>query len=245
MLNCCVIDDEPLAGQLLASYIERTSFTRLEGVFTSAQDAVKLILDGVVDLVFLDIQMPQINGIEFARIIPDTVRIVFTTAYDNYAIEGIKVNALDYLLKPIDYNEFLLAANKARTWKEKQAQSHTASTEELDRIIVKVGYRMQQIAVKDILFIEGLKDYVRIYIDGSDMSVMTLMSMKALERSLPASMFMRVHRSYIVNTSKISTIERNHLVFGKHNVPVSDSFRQQFFDYVARHTIAASTREDD
>lgn len=244
MLNCCVIDDEPLAGQLLASYIERTPFTRLEGLFTSAQDAVKPIIDGKVDVVFLDIQMPQINGIEFAKIIPDTVRIVFTTAYENYAIDGIKVNALDYLLKPIDYDEFLLAANKAQTWHEKMSKMRSAAVDELDRIIVKSGYRMLQIPVKDILFIEGLKDYVRIFTEGNDSSVMTLMSMKALEKSLPASMFMRVHRSYIVNTSKISTIERNHLVFGKHNVPVSDSFKQQFFDYVARHTIATSSRDD-
>lgn len=130
MLQCCVIDDEPLAGQLIASYIARTPFTELLGVFTSAQDAVKCILHEKPDLVFLDIEMPQINGIEFARIIPDTTRVVFTTAYEKYALDGFRVNALDYLLKPIDYNEFLLAANKAMRWKERlTGDSHGAISE--------------------------------------------------------------------------------------------------------------------
>lgn len=246
MITCCVIDDEPLAAELMAQYIRRTPFTELSGVYTSAQDAVKSIVNGEVDVVFLDIQMPQINGLEFAKIIPETTRIIFTTAFDNYAIEGFKVNALDYLLKPIDYNEFLLAANKALKWKtESERASCAGCPTAIDRIIVRSGYRMQQIPIADILFIEGLKDYVRIYVEGADNSIMTLMSMKALEKALPSPEFMRVHRSYIVNTSKIRIIERNHIIFGKHDVPVSDTFRQNFIDYVSAHTIPASSRDDE
>lgn len=242
ILKCCVIDDEPLASQLIASYIEKTPFMQLVGVYASAQEAVKVILENSVDLVFLDIEMPQLNGLEFAKIIPSTTRIIFTTAYDQYAIQGFKVDALDYLLKPINYEEFLTAVGKAQKWLSMQLNS-TGNGSNRDYIIVKSEYRLVQIPTADILFIEGLKDYVKIYTTDEQKSIMTLMNMRTLEQSLPSSKFMRVHRSFIVNTEKIKVIERNRIVFGNKYIPVSDTYKQAFSDYVASHLL--SQNRDD
>lgn len=242
-LRCCVIDDEPLAGQLIASYIEKTPFLELVGVFTSAQDAIKTIFEEKIDVLFLDIQMPQLNGIEFAKIIPPTCRIILTTAYDSYAIQGFKVNALDYLLKPINYEEFIAATNKAVKWIKlnKDADANLTSK---DYIIVKSEYKLIQIPIANILFVEGLKDYVKIYLDNDQKSVMTLMSMKTLERHLPMDRFLRVHRSFIVNTCKIKVIERNRIVFGNHYIPVSESYKQSFADYINKHSLVTSTKDN-
>ena len=237
-LRCCVVDDEPLAQELVASYIEKTPFMELVGKFSSAQDSVKTILEEDIDVVFLDIHMPQLNGMEFARIVPPTCRIIFTTAYDRYAIEGFKVNALDYLMKPISYEEFVGAANKALQWVELRR-----TADELDNnkryIIVKSEYKQVQIPIDKIQFIEGLKDYVKIYVEGEKNAILTLTSMKTIERYLPAAEFLRVHRSFIVNTSKISIIERNRIVFGNHYIPVSESYKQAFNDYVAGYSLSA------
>lgn len=236
-LRCCVIDDEPLAKDLIASYVEKTPFMELVGKFSSAQEAVKTILEEKIDVVFLDIQMPQLNGLEFARIIPPSCRIVFTTAYDSYALEGYKVNALDYLVKPVSYEEFAGAANRALEWTEMYRKAGECVRDN-DFIIVKSEYKQIQIPVKDIIFIEGLKDYVKIYIEGETGPIMSLMSMKTLESCLPESEFMRVHRSYIVNKSKIRLIERNRIVFGKHYIPVSDSYKQNFTDWVSSKSLS-------
>lgn len=243
VLRCCVIDDEPLASGLIASYINKTPFMELVGEYSSPKDAISIILSHGVDVVFLDIQMPQLNGIEFARIIPPETRIIFTTAYSNYAVEGFRVNALDYLLKPISYDEFIAAANRARDWHELSAGNSISQPENLkqeaerDYIIVKSEYKLVQINVKDILYIEGLKDYVRICIDGNDRSIMTLLSMKALEQSLPSSAFMRVHRSFIVNLSKIKVIERNRILIGKVQIPISDTYKDSFTDFISRRSL--------
>ncbi|MCC8114689.1 MAG: LytTR family DNA-binding domain-containing protein [Bacteroidales bacterium] len=231
-LRCCVIDDEPLAANLISSYVERTPTLALVGTFNSASEAVRVILDGKVDLVFLDIEMPQINGMEFAKIIPPTCRIIFTTAYDRYAVQGFRVNAIDYLLKPVSYEEFLEAANRALSAAHgAPLGSNTMPSREF--LLVKSEYRLIQIRIADIQLIEGLKDYIKIFVAGQPKAILTLMSMKAIEQTLPARQFMRVHRSYIVNTSKISIIERNHIIIGDHVVPVSESYRQQFSDYIA------------
>lgn len=236
ILRCCVIDDEPLARDLIASYVEKTPFMELVGKFSSAQEAIKVILEENIDVVFLDIHMPQLNGLEFARIIPQSCRIIFTTAYDRYAVDGYKVNALDYLMKPISYEEFIGAANRALEWADVSRRAE-ANSNDCRYLIVRSEYKQIQIPVKEILFIEGLKDYVKIYIEGENNSIMSLMSIKALENYLPAADFMRVHRSYIVNKSKIRIIERNRIVFGKHYIPVSDSYKQVFTDWVNSHSL--------
>ncbi len=227
-----MIDDEPLAVRLLTSYVERTPTLRLVGSYNCASDAMRQILAGEVDVVFLDIEMPQINGIEFAKLIPPSCRVVFTTAYDRYAVQGYRVNAVDYLLKPISYEEFLESANRAAASLQRQWIAEDEMRER-EFILVKSEYKLIQIRVSDIRMVEGLKDYVKIYVSGQSKPVLTLMSMKAVEQALPSRMFMRVHRSYIVNTGCISIIERNHIIVDDHLVPVSDSYRQAFAAYIA------------
>lgn len=232
ILRCCVIDDEPLAVRLLVSYVERTPILELVGSYNCASDAMRQILAGEVDVVFLDIEMPQISGIEFAKLIPPSCRVIFTTAYDRYAVQGYRVNAVDYLLKPISYDEFLEAVNRAAASLRRERQVEE-DVREREFLLVKSEYRLIQIRISDIRLVEGLKDYVKIYVAGQSKPVLTLMSMKAVEQTLPSRMFLRVHRSYIVNTGCISIIERNHIFVDDHVVPVSESYRQSFAAYIA------------
>ena len=244
ILRCCIVDDEPLARNLIASYIEKTPFMELAGSFGSAQEAVKTVIEESIDVIFLDINMPQLNGMEFARIAPPTCRIVFTTAYDKYAIEGFKVGALDFLLKPVSYEEFIGSANRALAWSDLRRRAEASDTSR-EYIMVKSEYRLVQIPVRDIIFIEGVKDYEKIYVDGEEKAIMTLMNMKTLERTLPSNIFLRVHRSYIINATKIRVIERNRILFGRHAIPVSDSYKQQFSDYIAAHMLTVVRDSND
>lgn len=225
-LNCCIIDDEPLALDLLESYIEKTPFLTLKGRFPGALTAMKQLSFEEVDLLFLDIQMPELNGMEFSRIVGDRTRIVFTTAFEQYAVDSYRVNALDYLLKPISYPDFLQAANKALQWYELSQQ--VPGKGELEHVFVKTDYKLVQIELKKILYIEGLKDYVKIYLEDFPHPIVSLMSMKSLEELLPLRNFIRVHRSYIVQADKIKVVERNRIVFGKEYIPVSDSYKDKF-----------------
>ncbi len=245
VLNCCVVDDEPLARQLICSFIEKTPFLQLKGLFSSASEAVKCIVSGQMNLVFLDIQMPELDGLEFAKIIPPECRIIFVTAFEKYAIEGFRNNAIDYLLKPVSYNEFLSAANRALQWEKLKAKAETASPDENRFIIVKSEYKLIQIDTRKILYIEGLKDYVKIYTEDSPNCILSLINMKTLEHSLPEGRFLRVHRSFIVQASKIQVIERNHIVFGKKHIPISESYKKTFSDYLQRHTIASGKMPGD
>lgn len=227
ILNCAIVDDEPLALDLLESYIEKTSFLQLDGRYSSAVQAMKELPDKQIDLLFLDIQMPELNGLEFSKMVNPHTRIVFTTAFEQYAIDGYRVNALDYLLKPISYVEFLQAANKALQWFERSAKP-----EEIESIYVKSDYKLVQIELKKILYIEGLKDYIKIYTEDNTRPVLSLMSMKAMEELLPQSRFMRVHRSFIVQKDKIRIVDRGRIVFDKTYIPVSDSYKQLFQVYL-------------
>ncbi|MCM1347801.1 MAG: LytTR family DNA-binding domain-containing protein [Firmicutes bacterium] len=238
-IKCCVIDDEPLAARLISSYIQRIPFLEDVGSFSSAQEAVKMVVDKKVDLIFLDINMPQLNGLEFARIVPSTTRVIFTTAYENYALESFKVNALDYLMKPISFEEFGKSAGRALNYFQSM---DTPAREELDSIIVKSEYKLLQIPVDDIIYVEGLKDYVKIR--TKDSSVMTLLNIKAIERSLPQSKFMRVHRSFIVNKQKITVIERNRIVFGNVYIPISESYKQAFSEFVSARLVGSGPRSE-
>lgn len=215
-LKCIVVDDEPLACRLIASYVSRTENLVLGGAYTSAARAFDAIREMRPDLVFLDIQMPEMTGLDIARRIPDSTKVVFTTAYRDYAVEGFRVNALDYLLKPVSYDEFLEAVSRAT--------DRRASAEQF--ISVKSEYRLIRIRVADILYIEGLKDYIKIYVKGNPRPILTLMSMKNIENMLPPDTFMRVHRSYIANLSRAEALVRGNLVYGETVVPVSDSNRQ-------------------
>lgn len=240
MIRCAVVDDEPLALGLMASYVKKTPFLELVGAYNSAVQAMQQMHDHPVDLVFLDIQMPELNGLDYSRMIPQQTRVVFTTAFNQYAIDGYKVNALDYLLKPISYPDFLQAAKKAQDWFKLVEQSlhsdDTEKTEEIQSIFVKSEYKLIQIDLKNILYVEGLKDYVKIFEENSPKPIMSLMSMKAMEEMLPADRFMRVHRSYIVQKEKIRIIEHNRIVFGNTYIPIGDSYKQAFQDFLNKRS---------
>lgn len=236
IIKCAIVDDEPLAVELLASYVKKIPFLELCGKYNNATDALHGIGELPVDLLFLDIQMPELNGLELSRLVPENTRIVFTTAFNQYAVDGFRVNALDYLLKPISYADFLEACNKAMQWfqlVQQNEQPATSSAEEEPRsIFVKSEYKLLQIDLDDIRYIEGLKDYVKIYTEQSPRPILSLMNMKAIEQMLPASRFIRVHRSFIVQKSKIREIERNRIVFGDVYIPIGDSYKQAFQDFI-------------
>ena len=237
IIKCAIVDDEPLAVELLASYVEKIPFLQLCGKYNNATDALHGIGEDPVDLLFLDIQMPELNGLELSKMIPENTRIVFTTAFNQYAVDGFRVNALDYLLKPISYADFLEASNKALQWfqlieQNEQSAVSSAVEEEPRSIFVKSEYKLLQINLDDIRYIEGLKDYVKIYTEQSPRPILSLMNMKAIEQMLPASRFIRVHRSFIVQKSKIREIERNRIVFGDVYIPIGDSYKQAFQDFI-------------
>ena len=235
-LNCIIIDDEPLAAQLLASYAERTPVINLVGTYNSAVAAIKDIKEKKIDLLFLDIQMPDLSGLEFATLIPKSTKIVFTTAFSQYAVDGYKVGALDYLLKPISYEDFIRVVDKAeKIFTEQERQI----VYDRDRFIyVKSEYKLLQIRLDDILFIEGLKDYVKIYLEGNQKYVMSLMNMKKMEENLPKPEFMRTHRSYIVHMTKVKLVDRFRIVFGNSYIPISDSYKEEVQRYLDLHTLA-------
>ncbi len=230
-LNCLIVDDEPLALDLLENYVNKTPFLNLAGRCENAFQAMERIRQNDIDLLFLDIQMPDLNGIEFSKTLGERPKVIFTTAFDQYAVEGFRVDALDYLLKPISYSEFLQAANKAMRWFE-LSNKPAAPLETANTIFVKSDYKLVQIDLNKVLYIEGVKDYVRIFLEDDAHPIMSLMSMKLMEERLPADRFMRVHRSFIVQLDKIKTIERNRIVFGKEYIPISDSYKEKFMEFL-------------
>jgi DNA-binding LytR/AlgR family response regulator len=249
ILNCIAVDDEPLALGLVSSFIEKTPFLKLVGKFSSAVEALRAIHSQKVDVLFLDIQMPDLNGIELARVLDNSKsnkpRIIFTTAYNQFALEGYKVDALDYLLKPFNYEEFLHAANKALAYGELLEKSTAApitmaqATPAEERIedeylFLKVEYQLVRIALSDILYIEGLKDYVKVWLKSAEKPTLSLTSLKSLEEKLPAKRFMRVHRSFIVSLDKINSITRNALQIGKISITVGDQYKEPFSQFLSK-----------
>ncbi len=234
-LKTIAIDDEPLALRLVSDYICKTPFLELVGAFDNPLDAIEFLSSATADLIFVDIQMPDLSGIEFARSLETAPKIVFTTAFEKYALQGFKLNAIDYLLKPFSYEEFLTAAQKARKQSELEANAHTSIEANNQFLFLKSEYKIRRINFDDILYIEGLKDYIKVYTTGEDKPVLSLNSMKSLEQKLPESRFMRVHRSFIVNLEKIDTIERSRIIFGKTYIPVSDQYKDKFQEYLDKN----------
>ena len=229
-ITCAIIDDEPLAAGLLESYARKTPYLQLVGTYNSAILAMKDLRESPVQLLFLDIQMPELSGIEFAKILPKDTRIIFTTAFPQYAVKGYKVNALDYLLKPISYDDFLKSTDKALEWFSIIQRQDAYRRDRF--MFVKTDYKLQRVNLDDILFIEGLKDYVRFYLKNGE-KVMSLMSMKKLEEYLPRPEFLRTHRSYIVHMTETPLVDRFRIVFGENYIPISENYKddvQNFFD---------------
>lgn len=236
-LHCVIIDDEPLALDLLESYFQKTPFLILEGKYSSAVEALSKVDWNLIDIIFLDIQMPDLNGLEFSRMLPNRVRIIFTTAFQQYALDGFRANALDYLLKPFSYTDFMEAVKKALEWFQMKNSNPEKEPTDHDFIYVKSDYKLIQIALKDILYIEGLKDYLKIYLENEARPIITLASMKSMEERLPSPRFMRVHRSYIVQTAKVKTLERGVIVFGKTRIPVSESYKGALMNFLNEYTV--------
>lgn len=234
IITCAIIDDEPLAAGLLESYVKKTPYLSLKGTYNSAIQAMKDLRENPVQLIFLDIQMPELSGIEFAKILPKETKIIFTTAFSQYAIDGYKVNALDYLLKPVSYDDFLKSTDKALEWFSVTMKQDVYKNDRF--MLVKTDYKLQRVSLDDILYIEGLKDYVRFYLKNGE-KVMSLMSMKKLDEYLPKPEFMRTHRSYIVHMTEVPLIDRFRVVFGETYIPISENYKDEVQSYFDQHTL--------
>jgi DNA-binding LytR/AlgR family response regulator len=228
MIHTIAIDDEPLALNLITGYIQKTPFLKFQGGFDNPLSAMEYHENNPVDLVFLDIQMPDLLGTDFARILLNGPKVIFATAFQKFAIEGFKLEAVDYLLKPFGYEEFLAAALKAKKLIElENLKANSVETNE-QFLFIKSEYKIRRINFADILYIEGMKDYVKIFLKNEANPILSINSLKTLEAKLPVSDFMRVHRSYIVNLNRIDTIERFRIVFDKVYIPVSEQYKDVF-----------------
>ena len=247
MVSCIAVDDEPLALALLCTFIEQTPFLKLVGRYGSGVEALQGLhqLTEKVDVAFLDIQMQELTGLEMARVLGQQAtppRIVFTTAFPQFALEGYKVDALDYLVKPFNYEEFLRAANKARAYAELAHASAQVSTPappeatppEEDYLFLKVEYQLVRVALSDILYIEGLKDYVKVHLKSAPRPLLSLMSLRAMEEKLPARRFLRIHRSFIVALDKIEAVRRLTVQIGTETIPVGEQYKEAFQQFLNR-----------
>lgn len=242
MIKCLVVDDEPLALHVIEDYISKIPFLQLVKATTSAIEALQLVQAGNIDLVFLDVQMPELTGIQFMRIANGRTKIILTTAYPQYALEGYELDAIDYLLKPIAFDRFYKAAQKvqanlfpAAKAAEKEEPQPERSDISNDFIFVKTEHKIQKVYLNDILFIEGLKDYISIFTPTE--RIITLQNMKKVEDALPERHFIRVHRSYIVALNKIDSIERSRIFMGDKVIPIGDTYRDEFFKMIEEKNI--------
>ncbi|SEM85737.1 DNA-binding response regulator, LytR/AlgR family [Mucilaginibacter gossypiicola] len=240
-INCIAVDDEPVALRLVTSYIQQTPFLTLTGTFTNAIEALKAVHDRPeIQLIFLDIRMADLSGVELARVIEQTgkkksLRIIFTTAYDQYALEGFKVDALDYLLKPFSFVDFSKAATKAYDYfvmlqSSNNALNPVTPTEKAEKsyIYLKVDYQLVKVNITDILYIEGLKDYVKIFLANQDKPLLTLTSLKNLEEKLPSAAFIRIHRSFIVSKDAVKSITKNSVQIDNTTIHVTEQYKDVF-----------------
>ena len=231
MIKCIAIDDEPLALRQIAGYIDKTPFLELKGKFESALHAMSWLNENTVDLMFVDISMPDLSGMEFVKSLQDPPKIIFTTAYSEYAVEGFRVDAVDYLLKPISYSDFLNSAQKALERLAKKTDTIENVESNASFLFIRSDYKILRINLMDIKYVESQREYVQIFIENQK-PVMTLLSMKKLINHLPDKDFMRVHRSFIVNLNKITVVERSRIVFGDVYIPVSEQYKETFQKFV-------------
>lgn len=236
MIKCLAVDDEQLSLELLEDNISRIPFLQLVGRCYNAYEAMQIMQREQVDLIFLDIQMGGITGTQFLQSLSSLSSkpmVIFVTAYKKYALEGFELDVLDYLVKPVAFERFLKAVNKAATFHSFKAIPATpAANTANDYFFVNVEYNLVKIAIQDICFIEGLKDYIKIYLKDSAKPIITRLLMKALSEKLPAGRFVRVHKSYIIAIDKITSIRKNRIYIGTHIVPISESYRDALFQII-------------
>ena len=234
MIRVLAIDDEPLALQQLATYIKKIPFLELVTECQSAIEAKEILNNENIDAIFCDINMPDLNGMDFVKSLSTPPLIVFTTAYSEYAVEGFKVDAVDYLLKPFGLDDFKRAANRLQERLEvrKQEPATTIVSSEDDSIFVKTDYRVVKIAISDIRYIEGMSEYLKIHLESQPKPIVTLLSMKKMEEFLPTH-FMRIHRSYIINLKKIQEVNKNRVIMDSETyLPIGDNYKDAFNDYL-------------
>lgn len=235
MIRTIAIDDEPLALKLITGYISKTPFLELVSTFDNPLSVLEFLDTDSVDLIFADIQMPDLSGTDFVRQLVNGPKIIFTTAYEHYALEGFKLNAIDYLLKPFSYDEFLTAALKAQKIVELERKALPQIDANNEFLFLKSEYKIRRINFNDILYIEGLKDYIKVFVKNEEKPILSISTLKMVESKLPVQHFMRVHRSFIVNLDKIDTIERSRIVFGKVYIPISDQYKDSFQEFIDRN----------
>ena len=230
LLSCIIVDDEPLAVKLLESFVVKTPELQLLASFTDSVEAINAVKEQKPDLLFLDIQMPDLNGMELAHMIPPTTRVIFTTAFKEYAFESYEVSALDFLLKPIRYNKFLAAVEKAKQWYEREPSADDAKSTSL---FIRVDGELRNVTIDNITYVSGMKDYVMFYLDGESKPLITHLTMKAVEAMLPSDRFLRVHRSYIIAVDKIKKIDRNDCIYiGEEIIHVPEGYQQAFHTFI-------------
>lgn len=242
MIRCIIVDDEPLAVAQMEKYVERVPFLENVGSCSSAAEAMEVLSNGNVDVMFVDISMPDISGMQLVRSLSNPPMVVFTTAYSEYAVEGFKVDAVDYLLKPIGFDDFLRAAGRVKdmyTLRNVQQGGETAPEARCsDSLFVKSDYRIIRVPINTIMYVESMSEYVRIFVEGQTKPVISLLSMKKVEEALPAEMFMRVHRSYLVNLNKIKEVSKMRIVYDNNvYIPIGDMYKDAFFAYVEDHFV--------
>ena len=235
-ISCIAIDDEPIALGIVVSYIKKIPYLELLEEFDNPIDASEYLQDHPVQLIFLDINMPDLSGVDFARTLDQSTKVIFTTAHDKYAVEGFQLHALDYLLKPISYAVFANAVKHAKEYFDLLGSKPTELPIDTsdNYLFVKADYQIHRIEFDDILYFEGLKDYVKLYVEGATKSIVIHSTMKALEEKLPLDKFMRVHRSFIVALNKIKTIERDRILFSDKRIPISKQYKSGFDEFVKK-----------
>ena len=227
-MKCLIVDDEPLAQQVIAEFAGRVPFLEVVATCGNATEAAEALRNNTIDLIFLDIHMPRISGLDFISSYPNPPQFILVTAYSEYALQGFNVNATDYLMKPVPFDRFLKAVNKAYELYRLRNRPSTGPEAPVQRfILVKSGYQTMKIILDAILYIEGLKDYVKIYTEGKK-PILTLLTMKGLVETLPADKFMRIHKSYIVATERITAISRNRVMIGEKWIPIGENYRDEF-----------------
>lgn len=227
MINCVIIDDEPLAIQLLADFAEKTPYLRVAGKFEDPLQALTVLEAEKIDLLFLDIKMPDISGIDFYRSLPYKPEVIFTTAYSEYAIHGFELKAMDYLLKPVSFEKFITGCNRVKDYiLSKQLKE---KKNDKDHFFINAAHKMYKVFYNDIIYLEGYKDYTKIHLEGQSSPLLVLHNLKYFEDILPAARYTRIHRSYIVNLEKLQTISRKFISIGNLQLPVSDFYREAVF----------------
>lgn len=231
-MNCIAVDDEPLALELLADNIAKIPFLNLIATCRNPFEAMEVLNNEQVDLIFMDIQMPGLTGIQFLQSATISPLVIFITAYEKYALEGYNLNVVDYLLKPVSFDRFLKAVNKAYDLFNLKNKSQTNPANVPDYIFINSEYNLLKINLSDILYIEGLKDYVKIFVSKQDRPILSRMNIKAVEEKLPSERFIRVHKSFIISTDKIESIRKSRIRIGEAEVPLSDNFKDELMKYV-------------